>query len=395
MICTDPENGVLPARWIRESLCNGIITCPDVMPGQVQPNSLDLRLADTGWRVQCSFLPGEEGVARKLERYAWYQFPVPAEGVVLERNQIYLFPLQEGLHLPQHVRGCANPKSTTGRLDVFTRLVTERGIAFDEAPAGYRGMLYLEVVPRSFAVRVRPGDTLAQIRFQVGSPHLAQAETEELLNETDFILNPDLATLRSQHLSTSNGIVLSVHLPRRIEQRHQPTVGYQARRNTPPVDLRAQGTLSRRRYWDRIYADSKPVILEPDEFYIFRSRELICLPAHICAEMVPFDAGSGELRTHYAGFFDSGFGYHSQLSAEESAAAVVLEVRSRDVPFLIEDGQPLFRIQLLRCTECPDTLYGSQAGSNYQSQRDVRLSRQFSGIQDAEEEAEDLQPRLF
>ncbi len=382
----DPNNGVLPSQWIRRAAaCGTVISEIPVTPRQIQPNSLDLRLGGNGYRVQCSFLPGSEGMSGKLDRYTWYAFDVPADGILLERNQVYIFPLQESLALAPHISGRANPKSTTGRLDIFTRLVTEDATAFDEVPSGYHGILYLEVIPRSFAVRIRKGDTLSQIRFQVGSPVLSFNDTMSILDEDPLILDRDLRILRSKDLPVHDGIVLSVNLPRSQQQ----TVGYQARRNTPPVDLQATG-LSKRRYWDRIHADSKPVILEPDEFYIFRSRELICLPPELCAEMVAFEARSGEVRTHYAGFFDSGFGYNGENPPSVTAAGVVLEVRSRDVPFLIEDGQPIFRINLLRCTEVPDALYGSHAGSNYQGQRDVRLSRQFS-LADVHEERESNQ----
>ncbi len=386
MSLTDPMNGVYPSQWIRQAIANGTILADQpFVDSQIQPNSLDLRIASEGHRVQCSFLPGQEGMSAKLEKYSWYSFKVPEAGIVLERNQIYLFPLCESLRLTSEVKGCANPKSTTGRLDVFTRLVTEYGTSFDEAPYGYTGRLYLEVVPRSFAVCVRPGDTLSQIRFQIGNPRLNPVETIELLNSQHLILDYDQRTMRSEDLDVQNGIVLSIHLPRKIDQQRQPTIGFQALKNVPPVDLRARG-LSRRRYWNRMFADSKPVILEPDEFYIFRSRELVCLPPQICAEMVAFEASSGEVRTHYAGFFDTGFGYRNGLSSDTTAAGVVLEVRSRDVPFLIEDGQPLFRIHLLRCTEEPDALYGASSGSNYQSQRDVRLSKQFSTSTEIDED---------
>lgn len=381
--------GVLPSQWIRAALESGVVAvCQPLALGQVQPNSLDLRIGTAGYRVQCSFLPGEEGMKKKLSRFCWYEFPLPPEGIVLERNQNYLFPLCESLNLPPHVLGRGNPKSTTGRLDIFTRLVTEFGTSFDDVPAGYRGALYLEVVPRSFAVRVRTGDALAQIRFQVGEAQLSRDASIALLDSEAVVLGPDLRILRSTDLNVDSGLGLSISLPRKDER----TVGYQARRNTPPVDLRGIGQAKIRQYWDRIYGDSKPIILEPDEFYIFASRELVRLPPNYCAEMVPFDAGSGELRSHYAGFFDSGFGYHTQLTPERSAAAVVLEVRSRDVPFLIEDGQPLFRLNLMRCSEIPDLLYGQELGSNYQSQR-LRLSKQFNAPEE-DSDAATAQPRL-
>lgn len=382
-------SGVLPSQWIRAAITDKIITaCADITTGQVQPNSLDLRIGAVGYRVQCSFLPGEVGIEQKLSRFKWYEFTLPDDGVVLERNQAYLFPLCERLDLPDAIYARANPKSTTGRLDVFTRLVTEYGTGFDEVPAGYHGALYLEVVPRSFAVRARAGDSFAQIRFQTGDPALTYQETVRLLDSDDIILAHDMRTLRARDLSVNSGIILSISLPE-----NKKTIGFQARKNTPPIDLRAIGQARVWHHWDRILGDGRPIILEPDEFYIFASRELVRLPPQFCAEMVPFDASSGEVRTHYAGFFDSGFGYAAGHPADRSAAAVVLEVRSRDVPFLIEDGQPLFRVNLLRNTEEPDLLYGADLSSNYQSQR-LRLSKQFTGIPEPDDDETSPQPRL-
>ncbi len=381
------QNGVLPSQWIRAAFADGIIEAAQPLTAdQIQPNSLDLRLDGRGCRVQCSFLPGDDGMASKLSRFQWYEFAIPDEGIVLERNQIYIFPLCERLNLPQEVYGRANPKSSTGRLDVFTRLVTEYGTSFDRVPSGYTGKVYLEVVPRSFAIRVRSGDALAQIRFQTGDPRLSVEETIALLNDETILLSNSLQSLNAADIATVSGMTLSIHLPQKNE-----TIGYQARRNTAPIDLRVRG-MARRNHWDRLYGDGKPIILEPDDFYIFRSSEIVRLPPEYCAEMVAFDASSGEVRTHYAGFFDSGFGYIPDKPAAETAAAVVLEVRSRDVPFFIEDCQPLFRVHLLRCTEPPDMLYGSIPGSNYQTQR-LRLSKQFNVSLDTDDD-ERNQPRL-
>ncbi|HZT43255.1 MAG TPA: 2'-deoxycytidine 5'-triphosphate deaminase [Chthonomonadaceae bacterium] len=384
-------SGVLPSQWIRQAIAEGIL-CPatPISPGQIQPNSLDLRLGEIGYRVQCSFLPGHEGVDKKLARFKWYDLGLSDAGTVLERNQVYLFPLRERLALPPHIAVRANPKSTIGRLDVFTRLVTETGTAFDEVPAGYHGALYLEVVPRSFAIKVRPGDSLGQIRFQAGDPQFTDLETQAILDREEIVLGPDLQPLRSTDLRLANGVFLSVRLTGPIDS----TIGYRARKNTPPIDLRAIGTVPIRRYWERVYGrPSAPVILEPDEFYIFSSRELVRLPPEFCAEMIPFDASSGELRTHYAGFFDSGFGYAAGAPPAQNAAAVVLEIRNRDVPFLIEEGHPLFRLLLLKNTEPPESLYGAEMGSNYQAQR-LRLSKQFQPPEEEESVPTDYQSHL-
>ena len=386
------RSGIMPSQWIEEAIVRGMVRAsPPVGPEQIQPNSLDLRLDRLAYRVQCSFLPGAEGLQRKLSRFKWYDLPLSDAGTVLERNQVYLIPLTEQLSLPSYVSVRANPKSTTGRLDVFTRLVSETGSVFDEVPAGYSGRLYLEVVPRSFAILVRPGDSLAQVRFQHDNAQFTDTETADIIDHADIIFSHLKQPLRSTDLRISSGLFLSV----RLSGEPDSTIGFKARRNTQPVDLRLVGGASIRQYWERIHwRPSAPVILEPDDFYIFASRELVRLPPEYCAEMVPFDAGSGEVRTHYAGFFDSGFGYGRNLPGSQTAGAVVLEIRNRDVAYLIEEGHPLFRLLLLRNSDVPARVYGSDASSHYQSQR-LRLSKQFrSGDVEGEEIPDVSQERL-
>ncbi|MDE2206841.1 MAG: 2'-deoxycytidine 5'-triphosphate deaminase, partial [Armatimonadetes bacterium] len=224
----------------------------------------------------------------------------------------------------------------------------------------------------------RPGDLLAQIRFQRGEPLLTDGDTAEALDQQPIIIHRRGDAMHAADLRVASGIFLSVHLT----DSRDITIGYRARKNTPPIDLRAPGTLSVRRHWERLYSQSSaPMILQPDEFYIFSSQELVRIPPAFCAEMVPFDAGSGELRTHYAGFFDSGFGYAPNGDPATSAAAVVLEIRNRDVPFLLEEGHPLFRVTLLRNTALPGIVYGAGSGSSYQGQR-LRLSKQFRSTDD-------------
>lgn len=384
--------GIMPSQWIAEAIERGILSSsPPITPDQIQPNSLDLRLGPIAYRVQCSFLPGAEGLQKKLNRFKWYELPVTESGTVLERNQVYLFPLAESVSLPEQISVRANPKSSTGRLDVFTRLVSEHGTVFDEVAAGYSGRLYLEVVPRSFAIRVRPGDSLAQVRFQCGTAQFTDSETAEIMDKEDIFYSHTKHPLRSGRMRIASGVFLSV----RLTGEPDATVGFKARRNTQPIDLRVIGGASIRQYWERIhYRPSAPVILEPDDFYIFASRELVRLPPWYCAEMVPFDAGSGEVRTHYAGFFDSGFGYAKGLPGIQTAGAVVLEIRNRDVAYLIEEGHPLFRLILLRNADIPERVYGADSSAHYQSQR-LRLGKQFrSHDGDADDPAMTAQERL-
>lgn len=364
------RGGVLPSQWIRRALTDGTITAArPVEPTQVQPNSIDLRIGRSGTRVQCSFLPGREGVDARLRRFGIYPVDAGPDGVVLERNAVYLFPLLESLKLPPGVRARANPKSSTGRLDVFCRLVTESGTSFDDIPPAFAGRLFLEVVPRSFPIRVREGDSLAQVRFMIGDPTLDDADTRALLAREPIIVNPDRLPLGDQAPRIDDGVFMSVHLPT------SGTLGYRAKRNTGAIDLRDKHRISH--FWERLFHRAhEPLLLEPDEFYILRSNELVRLPPSVCAEMVPFDAGAGEVRTHYAGFFDSGFGYTAPDDQGANAAAVVLEVRGRDVPFHVDEGNHLFRVILLHNLEAPDELYGRGLKSHYQGQR-LRLSKQF------------------
>jgi dCTP deaminase len=368
---TTPQPGCFPRQWIRKAIEQQHVMAANPFEGpQLQPNSLDLRLGAHAHRIQCSFLPGREGMAAKLERMSWYRIELDDEGYVMEPGQIYILPLQETLRLPAGISARANPKSSTGRLDVFTRVVTEHGMAFDQISEGYAGPLYLEVAPRSFAIRVRPGDKLAQMRFLSGATSLSDADIGRTLDTEGMLFDEHGTAIRAAGAAIASGLLLSAQLN---SSSSGAAVAYRARKNTPPIDLRSRG-LPIEPYWEAISARG-PLILEPDEFYVLASKELLAIPPGLCAEMVPFDPGSGELRTHYAGFFDSGFGG----GAARSPAAAVLEIRSRDVPFLIEDGHPLFRLLFLRNTEPPDLLYGQDdASSSYQSQR-LRLAKQFEG----------------
>jgi dCTP deaminase len=316
---------------------------------QVQPNSLDLQLGGTHVRLPWSFLPGPEGVRARFA-YSWNGI---GHGLVLRPGQVYLFPLAIDLKLPPGIHGVCNPKSTTGRLDVFARVVTETGEAFDTIPAGYEGELFVQVISRSFPVLVRPGDCLVQMRLVKGKPWHPAVDAAEWV-------------LSSGPVNPSDGFHFSADL---APKPGRAPVAYRARKGTPTLDLQAIGAHAVRDFWEPVRpSDEGTLCLEPDLFYILASRERVRIPAGVCAEMVAFDATAGELRAHYAGFFDSGFG-------AGEGARVVLEVRTRDVPFLLRDGQPTFRFHLHRNLAVPDTLYG--AGSSYQGQG-LRLAKQFA-----------------
>ncbi len=363
-------NGILVSQTLRELISsNAIAALRPIQPGQIQPSSLDLRLGARLWQLQCSFLPGGQGIERKLGRLATASYRLDHdEPLVLHRGGVYLAEIEEVLELPEGTWGRANPKSSTGRLDVFVRLLPEQGYAFDTIPAGYHGRLFLEITPQSFHVAVRRGDRLGQLRLARGAPQLDGAELTRWQAEDPLCTWSDDSP--APVADRPAGVLLSVDL----ESRDGGPVGYQARRHQPPIDL-ARRQLPRDRYWTPVRPPGgEGHVLEPEQFYIFATRERLCIPPELCGELVAFDATKGELRTHYAGFIDSGFGWSADGAGP--GAQLVLEIRTHDVPFLLEHGQPLFRLEMMRNEARPDVLYGP-IGSSYQMQG-LKLAKQFA-----------------
>ncbi len=364
-------SGILVSQDLRELVTAGAVrSLYPLRPDQVQPSSLDLRLGARLWQLQCSFLPGAGGIGAKLGRLAIDEVRLhPEQATVLRHDGVYLAEVEEVLELPPDVWGRANPKSSSGRLDVFVRLLTEEGHSFDTVPAGYTGRLYLEITPQSFHVGVRRGDTLGQLRLARGRPRLGVDALAEQQARAPAVYWSDGRPAVVADPETP-GIEMSVDL----HEGDAGIVGYAAQRYRPPIDLRHRG-LDRTRYWTPVHADrtGEGFVLEPEQFYIFATRERLAIPPELCAELVPFDATKGELRTHYAGFIDAGFG----VDPSGRGAKLVLEIRTHDVPFLLEHGQPLFRIELLRNRTVPDVLYGRGSTNNYQMQG-LKLAKQFA-----------------
>lgn len=361
--------GVLPAHGIRNMIRDQQIWAVNgqksgVLDDQIQPASLDLRLGDTAYRIRASFLPGVSGqVMQKLETLAFHKIDL-TDGAVLETGCVYLVPLMEALALPERTGGFANPKSSTGRIDVFTRVITDFGVEFDKAPPGYKGHLYLEVSPRTFPILVRAGSRLSQIRFRRGNPAHSDAEIKRLHQESALV---------DGHANIDGGLALSIDLS---GDKQTGLIGYRAKRHAGLIDVDRVNALPLNEYWEPIYNHGKnQLILDPDEFYILASRESVTIPPSHAAEMVPFNPLVGEFRVHYAGFFDPGFG----AGLEGKGSRAVLEVRSREVPFILEHGQVIGRLIYERLTDRPEVLYGKSLESNYQRQG-LRLSKHF--IQD-------------
>ncbi len=358
------DTGILPDSHIARLFEGGALSTPvELDNNQIQPASLDLRLGKKAWRVRASFLPGPESrVDEKLDRLRLHEVSLE-NGAVLETGCVYIVPLMERLSLPADISASANPKSSTGRLDIFTRVMTDRGHEFDKIAAGYSGPLYLEISPRTFPIVVRTGSRLSQIRFRRG---LA------LLDETELgALHRRETLVAAEHPSISgNGIALTVDLGGDGEG----LIGYRGKHHTGLVDVDKRDVHAVLDYWEPLYGRGKrELVLDPDEFYILMSREAVHVPPDYAAEMTPFDPLVGEFRVHYAGFFDPGFG-HSAAGGTGSRA--VLEVRSHEVPFILDHQQIVGRLVYEHMLERPKALYGTDLGSNYQAQG-LKLSKHF------------------
>jgi dCTP deaminase len=357
--------GVYPSQWIRKAIeakhIRSRFALPDDATQQLQPASLDLRLGEKAHRLRCSFLPGDEPVASKLERYAMGGELDLRDGAILERNVPYLIGLEESLALPADVRAKANPKSSIGRLDIFTRVITDNGPRFDEIAHGYEGNLWLEVFSRTFTIKLHSGQALNQLRLVEGRAQLEDEDVTARLG--DIVVGEHSAGL------VSNGLFLSLDL----RGDESGLVGYRARRNTDLLDLSRRG-LDPELFWEPVRPEkgASRLVLEPEEFYLLISREAVSIPPDLAAEMNAYDPTSGELRTHYAGFFDPGFGFGSP-----SGARAVLEVRAHDVPFVVEHGQRICTLGFERMRDEPEVLYGEALGSNYQAQTSF-LSKYFA-----------------
>jgi dCTP deaminase len=368
----DGRPGVLPSQLLREAVAREWVVAGAwrIPPESVQPASVDLRLGERGWALRCSFLPDRESaVEEKFEGLAFETIDL-RDGATLERDRPYLVPLIEELRLPGHVRAKANPKSSTGRLDVFTRVITDRNHRFDEIAAGYSGRLYLEIVPRSFAIRVKTGLSLNQVRLIEGDARLGDRELLALHRER-ALLYLDSHPLRQSELSLADGLFLSLD----VSGPTDAVVGYRAKRNSLPIDLTHGGALSWGDYWEPVHPErGGRIVLDPEVFYLLLSSEEVSIPPAYAAEMLAYDPTAGELRTHYAGFFDPGFGYSLDRTPHGSRAA--LEVRARDVSFMVEHRQPVCKLAFERMAEEPDVLYGEDVGSSYQGQQTM-LSKHF------------------
>ena len=364
------KDGILPESQLVAAFDKKQISVAEpLLDGQIQPASLDLRLGARAWRIQASFLPGRgQTVMDKIEKFSMYELDL-TQGAVLETGCVYIVELLESLALPETLSATANPKSSTGRLDVFTRLITDGAVEFEAVAAGYNGPLYAEISPRTFSVMARKGSRLSQLRLRRGMQILDDAGHADL-QERHQLVRFDDETI----VSINDGIGLSVNL---VPQEKTGLVGWRARKHAGLIDVDKPASQPAARFWEAVTeADlfKGGLVLNPDEFYILASQEFVIVPADYAAEMRAYDTRVGEFRAHYAGFFDPGFGM-AEIGATPTRA--VLEVRSHDVPFLIEQGQTVCRLVYEPMSARPNQLYGAAgSGSNYQSQG-LKLAKHF------------------
>ncbi|HEY7385858.1 MAG TPA: 2'-deoxycytidine 5'-triphosphate deaminase [Beijerinckiaceae bacterium] len=363
-------SGLLPRQEIRNLVHRKMLRATqELEEAQFQPASLDLRLGARAYRVRASFLPGpNRTIEEKLAELKYDVIDLTA-GAVLEKGCVYVVELLEHLRLPESIAALANPKSSTGRLDVFTRLIADRSEVFDSVAGGYEGRLYAEISPRSFSIKVRKGSRLNQIRFRRRNSQQDQL-TEFRLSDRDLRELHEQSRLVDGEVQVRNGLVLRIELggigPERL-------VGYRAQRHTDLIDVDRIAEYRFGDFWETVPArDDKRLILDPNEFYILASKERLHIPPHLAAEMVPIDPTMGEFRVHYAGFFDPGFGF----TPEGPGSRAVLEVRSHEVPFILDDGQMVCRLAFEKMAGAPDSLYGQIGTSNYQGQ-ELKLSKHF------------------
>ena len=376
--------GILPSQKIKEMLGNGEIKAllRQIDAGQVQPASIDLRLGDCAYPVDTSFLPGNgvrvlDKMKQLDERFEDFKIDL-RNGAVLERGRVYVIPLLESISLRSDVAAFANPKSSTGRLDVLTRLIADEATIFDQVGEGYKGELFLEVAPRTFSVVVKTGTRLNQLRFRrtrgAEAKAITSADWKQLLDRGQIVDSTD----HEKKLRPIKTGVLPFSVDLEGSGRENNLIGFRAKKHAKRIDLekRDYDPLD---FWDPIrFHRTSSLILDPDEFYILMTKEAIAVPPEYAAEMLPYDTRAGEFRVHYAGFFDPGFGWNPKTNKAGSSRGV-LEVRSHEVPFLLEHEQTVGWLRYERMAASPEMLYGEDSNSNYQGQR-LKLAKQFTQL---------------
>ena len=360
------KKGALSAEQIKDLYMRSFIKCGNPFTdSQIQPASMDLRLSKKCWEVEASFLPGQKAtVIQKLSKLKTREIDLGAFRT-LRKGKIYIIQIQEELSLPINISAVANAKSSTGRLDILTRLISDNSSCFDHVRKGYKGKIYVEIAPISFSITIKEGITLNQLRFRNEQRIITDRQLEKL--NTKFNILDNVTQI-------DNGITISVN----IKSGGNEPIGFKARENCPAINLTKLNFYKVETFWERLYSKKGYITLAPGAFYILRSKEYITIPPQTAAEMVPYEVKMGEFRVHYAGFFDPGFGYTKKKGDKRSKA--VLEIRCHETPFILEDCQIIGKLIYETLTTKPNTTYGEIIGSNYQGQK-LKLSKHFENWQ--------------
>ncbi len=366
------HGGIIPSGWLKEAVRDSVI-CSEkykIQEQNFQPASLDLSLGEKAYSLQCSFLPFASTVECRLPELTISEIDI-RDGAILEKGRAYLIPLLEELRLPPGIRAKTNPKSSTGRLDIFTRVISDYSDQFDEISETYEGRMYLEVFSRSFTIKVQTRLSLNQLRLFKGDSGCWPGELQDV-HESKPIVFAEAGQLgQLAEPSADNTLGLTVDLIGTSDG-----IGYRAKKNSALLDLSRTNHYHPADFWEPVYADADHrLILEPEEFYLLSSTESIGIPPEFAAEMTAYETSSGELRTHYAGFFDPGFGYGED--GRLGGVQPVLEIRAHDVPFMIGPGQKVCTLAFERMLEPPKEWYGPKVGSSYQEAGRI-LSKHFS-----------------
>lgn len=378
--------GIFPRQFLKEAAQEGYISASKpFLDSSFQPASIDLRVSNMAYRLRATFLPHPQreikALIASLAEHAVKLDPV--DGAILENNHYYLLPIEEALNLPPSLRGRTSPKSSIGRLDVFVRILAEGTIRFDDIPPGYKGNLYALVIPRSFAVIVRPGNPLAQLRLLTTVPGAIVQDQELNLfwSTTPLLYRPRITSSDPRPIGYDKAVLEEgLFLSADFQRPPKAPLAYRPRRVGAVIDLEKKQHYKAEEYWDPVPPDYELNVIRllPDEFYLVRCQEKLSIPPSLAAEMLPYDARLGEIRSHYAGFFDPGFGYDP--AGRLLGTQAVLEIRSRE-PFVVRHGHTLCRLQFFRMVEEPDILYGDpRLGSSYQQQR-YPFSKHFIPLQ--------------
>ena len=358
------KTGALTSEQIMSLYKYSSIKCVrPLMDNQIQPASIDLRLSKKCYEIDASFLPGNKTVLQKLVKFKKRELDL-GDFKTLRKGKIYIIQIQEELNLPENISASANAKSSTGRLDILTRLISDNSSCFDRIKKGYKGKIFVEVAPISFSIIVKEGISLNQLRFHNQQKIISDKQLESLDTQYGILEN------RNQ---IDNGITISVSL----KDKNNEPIGFKARDNSPAINLAKIDFYKVETFWEKLFSKNGILVLSPGAFYILRSKEFIIIPPQTAAEMVPYEVKMGEFRVHYAGFFDPGFGFTTDKN--NSLSKAVLEIRCHETPFILEDSQIIGKLVYEKLATKPKKTYGNIIGSNYQGQT-LKLSKHFRNL---------------